>query len=314
LPQAVFILGWGRSGTTWFNNLLQQHSSVATVIEPGRGTFESAYFSEVAGRYGDLNEPSNFMELCAVLAQSAYFRLAGVTLEQLVRKYPADYGELFHRVMDEFALEQGCQAWTEKTPSHTLLAGKLASEIPGALFIAVERDARDVVRSRMGILAAKKRMGQVKASRPGLAITTARWVLTWQHYANRIERLDRRMPKRLLRVRYEDLLGDTEAEMKRVCKFLGLGFEPAMLKSPFRRNSVFARKDDVKKEELPGWPLGAWFSFWQCVAKLLPAFLLSGMVRAGKFLETGFRRRSLSFFFFRGIEGAPDWMNERKWH
>jgi hypothetical protein len=121
------------------------------------------------------------------------------------------------------------------------------------------------------------------------------------------------LPERLLHIRYEDLLVDTETEMRRVCELLGLGFEPVMLHSPFRQNSIFARHNNVKKEDLPAWPFGAWFNFWQGLAKLLPDFLLSGMVRVGQFLETGFKRRSLSFFFFRGVEGSPDWMNERKW-
>ena len=313
MPQAVFILGWGRSGTTWINNLLQQHSSVATVIEPGRGTFESAYFSEVSGRYGDLKEITNFIELCAVLAQSTYFRQAGVTLEQLVRKYPADYGELFQKAMDEFALDQGCRVWTEKTPSHTLHAEEISTAVPGALFISIEREARGVIRSRMAIIESLRRKGQVKVGRLDLGIKTAQWVFTWQHYLNRIERLGRRLPGRLLRVRYEDLQGDTEAEMRRVCQFLGLDFESAMLHSPFRRNSAFARKNNVTKKDLPARPFGTWFSFWQGFAKLLPAFLLSGMVRVGQVLENGFGRRSLSFFYFRGVEGAPDWMNKKTW-
>ncbi len=313
MPQAVFILGWGRSGTTWLNNLLQQHSGIATVIEPGRGTFESAYFSEVSGRYGDLSEITNFIELCAVLAQSAYFRLAGVTMEQLVRKYPADYGELFREVMDGFARDQGCRVWTEKTPAHTLLAENISSAIPGALFISIERDARDVVRSQMARLETSRRAGQVKVGRLGLGIKTAQWILTRQHYRNRIERLARRMPERLERVRYEDLVADTGAEMRRICEFLDLDFESAMLHAPFRRNSVFARKNQLTPEDLPAWPFGAWFSFWHGFAKLLPAFLLSGMFRIGQALETGFRRKSLSFFFFRGLKGAPGWMDERKW-
>jgi hypothetical protein len=313
LPQAVFILGWGRSGTTWLSNLLAQHPDIATVIEPGRGSFESAYFSEVAGRYGDLNEINNFIELCAVLAQSAFFRYAGVGLEQLVREYPADYGELFHRVMDEFAADKGRRVWTEKTPAHTLRADEIYAAIPGALFIAIERNARDVLRSHMGRLEASRRAGRVKVGRLGLGIKTAQWILTWQHYGNRIERLSRRLPERLLRMRYENLLEDTEAEMRRVCEFLELDFDTAMLHSPYRPNSVFALRNDVTKEDLPSWPLGTWFRFWHGLARLLPPFLLAGMFRVGQTLESGLGRRSFSFFFFRGLEGAPDWMDKRRW-
>lgn len=313
MTQAVFILGWGRSGTTWLSNLAALHPGIAAVIEPDRGVFESAYFSEVSGRYGNLDEITNFIELCAVLAQSAYFRLAGVTMEQMVRRYPADYGALFKQLMDEFAHEQSCRTWLEKTPSHTLHAGQISEAIPGARFISIERDARDVIRSQMARLETSRRAGDVKFGRIGLAFKTAQWILTRQHYSNRIDRVQRTSPAQLLRLRYEDLLRDTESEMKRVCSFLDLEFEPVMVSSPYRPNSVFARRDSIRKEDLPGWPFGAWFGFWNGLAKAMPAGLLTMFFRSGQWLENGFRRRSLSFFFFRGAKGAPDWMNDRKW-
>lgn len=127
----IFVLGKHRSGTTWLANQLCQHSHIVGVQhEAHGGIHESAYFSTVYGRYGDLITKSNFIELVEVLAASDYFRLAGATKEYLYSLWPTTYQDLFKQAMDDLADRKGASHWLEKTPPHTPSSLALRTFIP----------------------------------------------------------------------------------------------------------------------------------------------------------------------------------------
>ena len=80
MGQPLFILGKQRSGTTWLANQLSQHSQIAAVrSDHHNGVHESAFFSHVAGRYGDLTRQTNFVEFAETMAASDTLRIAGST-------------------------------------------------------------------------------------------------------------------------------------------------------------------------------------------------------------------------------------------
>ena len=146
----VFILGKHRSGTTWLANLLCNHTQIAGVVHPAHhGIHESAYFSMIDRRYGDLERRSNFAEFAEVMLASDYFSLTGITREQLYELYPSSYEAVFSQVMERFAASQGASYWLEKTPAHTPLVERLATMYDRAKFVGIVRDIRSVAGSRM---------------------------------------------------------------------------------------------------------------------------------------------------------------------
>lgn len=313
MTQAIFIIGWGRSGTTWLGNLMQQHSKIAAVSEPDRGIFESAWFSEVDGRYGDLSDTSNYIELSAVLSRSVFMKQAGVNMEALLQQYPLGYTDLFLYVMDRFAESAGCTAWVEKTPAHTLLAEKIAHEIPRSKFIGIERNVRETILSRLRILERRKEQGVFKAGKAGTAMNVAQWILTRQHYANRIKRLSRKFPDRVLSLRFEDLKQDTEGAMSKVCDFLELEFEPAMALSPYRKNSSRVISLEKHQEQFQQHLLGRWLDFWQTFARISPPALLTAAHRVGTAMAYGMKRQALPHFFFEASKKLPRRSVKPKW-
>ena len=82
----------------------------------------------------------------------------------------------------------------------------------GAGYILLLRDTR-------GVLAATQRAGVDARSR---IARNAKWI-------QRQGRLVQKLGDKGLVVRYEDLCGETEAELRRICAFLGLEFDEAML-------------------------------------------------------------------------------------
>jgi len=114
MPTPLFVLGKQRSGTTWLGNLLLDHPSIAGVAHAAhRGIHESAFFSHVDGRYGDLSVRQNFIEFASVMAESDYFRLAEVSFKDIMSLHPDDYAGVFRTVMYCFARRRGARYWIE---------------------------------------------------------------------------------------------------------------------------------------------------------------------------------------------------------
>jgi hypothetical protein len=111
---------------------------------------------------------------------------------------------------------EGKARWGDKTPIYIEILPQLARMFPDSRFIHLVRDGRDVAKSHQA----------------------AGWYGQWLHDNTRewIRALDcdRRwaasdLGKRILPVRYEQLILDAEATLRRICLFIGEEFEPQML-------------------------------------------------------------------------------------
>lgn len=308
MAKPVFVLGMGRSGTTWISNLLLQHSRIAG-IRGERGIHESSYFSVVDGRFGPLDDAVNFVEFAEVMAASYLFRSAGVDAAFLLARYPSSYAEIFRAAMDHNAEAAGADCWIEKTPLHALYGQTIAGYYPDARFILIERDLRGVLRSRLALLdlAALNTRGK----RDGLLKRwgwIAMWVTTWHHYRNTARRLGRDHPERTLATTFAALKADPEAATREMCGFLDLEFEPDMVNSPFPANTSFKDRPEGRAEVLSG-PDGAWLSLWNVAMGLLPAGVLAFCYDLG---TRGERRRArLPFYFFRELPDTPTALSEK---
>jgi hypothetical protein len=232
MPRPIFIVGKQRSGTTWLGNLLLSHPRVAGVHhEAHHGIHESAYFSHVAGRYGDLSRIQNYTEFASVMARSDYFRLAGASFDDLMDLYPASYAQVFRAVMDRFARRQGASCWVEKTPMHTEHMHTIAAQYPDARFVGIQRDPVGVAFSSV------RRQGRLSAARRLLAlarVTTDKYLLDGLMHRTRA-----RFPERVHILQYDDLLTQRSATLDRLCDALGLPAEE--MHSPYAANSSYGR-------------------------------------------------------------------------
>ena len=225
----IFVLGRQRSGTTWLANQLSEHPNIAAVRhEHHFGIHESAYFSHVLDRYGDLKDKQNFSEFAEVMAASDYLRIAGISKEFLYALYPASYEEVFRAVMDEVARQQGATHWLEKTPHNTLNANLLATVYPTAKFVAVTREVHDVVKSALYMPPAEARLRRLYRS-----------AVSWAHYTKAIESFCERQPERTLSVQYASLREDLAGTLQEICSFLALPYDPCLLQQSYRPNTSF---------------------------------------------------------------------------
>jgi hypothetical protein len=142
-------------------------------------------------------------------------------LERLRRVPAGDHSGVFGATMRAFAAHLGKPRWGEKTPQLELYSGEIREAFPGASFVYMVRDPRDVVASTFRFRARPPRR------RVARDVT---WVaLNWRESIRLALREGANDPDRFLVVSYERLVDRPRETIEGICQKLGLEFEPAML-------------------------------------------------------------------------------------
>ena len=210
-PPVPFIVGVGRSGTTMLRLMLDAHPELTIppethfvpdlidAIEGGASPEQAAEVMTSVRQWGDLHtEPE---EVVARWRELDSFE-AGPALRSFYEIFPARMGK---------------PRYGEKTPAYVKNMIKIEGVLPEARFIHVIRDGRDVALSRW-----KRTLGD-KDPAPASKVAE-----TW---ARRIRRAQRHGKKvnHYLELRYEDLVTDTEPNLRRICEYLELEWDPVVL-------------------------------------------------------------------------------------
>lgn len=200
-PSGFFIVGAPRTGSTLFRRILNAHSQVA--IPP-----ESPFLID----YLMADHVPAARRLALLIADPEYRAWPhGVAAQLQATDVPAGIEEIHA----SYAAAVGKTRWGQKTPRLVRLWHTLAEAFPDARFIHVVRDPRAVAAS----------LRKSAAHRSHALAAARRWRLdTGMGLA-----MERAIPSRALQVRYEELVCQPEATIRRVCAFLELPFEPAML-------------------------------------------------------------------------------------
>jgi len=223
-----FIVGSGRSGTTLLRLLLCGHPRlhippetwyVATLVRtlPLRARLTPAEVRQAVGimlaeyRWPDLRIADSDLRAWA----------EGLPAPRLVDIIDLPYRHLLARA--------GKARWGDKTPPYIAIVPQLAALYPGARFIHLIRDGRDVALS-FSDAGLACRPWQGRRFEWTAAIGHAR---AWRGTPYAAD---------MLELRYEELARTPEAALRRVCDFLGESFDPAMLDHRARTGLVPARE------------------------------------------------------------------------
>ncbi|WP_280952567.1 sulfotransferase family protein [Roseovarius aestuariivivens] len=191
----VFVFGALRSGTTVFRLMLDAHPRIKN---PGEADYLFDYLHQSdkgQWRY-DLDALRadrifNAQEL-KIPAGVDGLRLLEAFLRQLDEKAPGILTLNVHRNIQ-----------------------RLHAALPGTRLLHMLRDPRDVARSSIG-------MGWSGNSYHGVD----HWIRTETQWSAVEKSVN---PNNVLELHYEDLFADCPSTLKRVCEFLGVPFDPAML-------------------------------------------------------------------------------------
>jgi len=200
----VFVFGALRSGTTLLRLMLKSHPGIQS---PGEADF---LFDHVAPDPG-----GSWRYDREALARDRIFRAKQIALPETGG---ADLARALVAAMA--ALDEGILSLSIHRN-----APKMVALFPQAKIVHLLRDPRDVARSSIG-------MGWAGNSYFGVE----HWTGTEAGWDEAVIPEDR-----VLTVHYETLMADLEAELTRICGFLGLDFAPAMLR--YYENSTYAPPD-----------------------------------------------------------------------
>lgn len=250
---AVFIVGVSRSGTTLMRHILEGSSQVSICRENhflGHLLASEGVRQQLRRRFGDHPDDRAARSLVDFLYDGGLeraSRLRGmsrqwtwtarhVPREEFTERFLAsDRSEraLFELVLRTYAEHQGKPIMGEKTPAHVRYVDTLLEWFPRGRVIHMVRDPRAIYVSEL------RRRGEHSPSMPYRLLRPVRpllagfvlieTTLAWLESVIRLERNRQRHADRYLSVRFEDLVSEPEREIRRVCEFLQVPFEPPML-------------------------------------------------------------------------------------
>lgn len=197
-----FIVGAPRTGSTLLRRILNAHSRVAI---PPESPFLIDYL--LAERV----PAATRLRLLLDDPEYAQWR------QGLLREFRAtDVAGAIVELHAAYAASAGKSRWGQKTPRLVRVWETVATRLPTSRFVHTVRDPRAVAAS----------LRKSAAHRNHALAAARRWRLDAGHGLA----MERALPGRVLRVAYESLARDPETEVRRLCEFLDLPFEPEMLR------------------------------------------------------------------------------------
>ncbi|HET9418941.1 MAG TPA: sulfotransferase [Chthoniobacterales bacterium] len=301
--RACFIAGPAKSGTTLLVALLDSHPELLVLPE------ETAYFPTVLTKYAPRGRRAQFDY---ITKQSLSNVLFGGKCKWGKRDYSyfptAPFLETFERMafdpvnadkdllvilMEAYAMTLGrpldsIRRWIEKTPANRRYLPAIRQHFPHAKVLVTIRDPRAILAAQIA-LEKTRRLG---------TFSTYYCISHWREAATTALRAMRGYDPDALAVPYEKLVLDTAGVMKRVCAFLEVAYDPAIVLAPTKAGKFWAGNSaaetsfvDINAEPLTRWESDlseeeiGWVE-WHC-RDMMPTFDY----------EPKLSRRALRYFF-----------------
>lgn len=221
----LFALGCPRSGTTLLRRILDAHEAMAV---PRAETHWIPKLAKAPYRAADGTVTEALRD---ALEGNERFRKLGLPEDFLATTISGPggmaYAAFVRAVFDAYAAAQGKALAGDKTPGYARCIPVLHELFPEARFIHLVRDGRDVALS----LRSWKRLPKTVARLDSFAEDEWMTLALFWEWMTRLAREagERLPPGQYLEVAYERLLLDLPGETRRICAFLELDWDPAML-------------------------------------------------------------------------------------
>jgi len=262
----IFVLGYGRSGTTMMGRILGNHPDIYMFRELN-------FFEKLWDRKQE--QPLSIVEASDLAARLISINRHGYGL----LKDHSDYQEKGRKIVDSITektltpievyeaflqctvTENGKRIPCEQTPGYVFYLDEILKLFPEAKIINMIRDPRDVLVSR------KKKWRQY-----GLRIEPVplhRTIRTWVHYHPISSSFLWKSAVKaaqpyvndgpVYQLKFEDLLSNPEAEIQQVCDFIGISYLDTLLKIPVVGSSFLKEKPvetGIDKSRTANWQNG----------------------------------------------------------
>ena len=261
-----FIVGAGRSGSTLLRMMLISHSRIC--IPP-----ETWYLAPLLEHFSTESPLSKSELESAISIMTSNYRWPDMRLgiEELHQRVAGTaqsrLRDLVECVYSWHMEQEGKSRWGDKTPTYVTIVPELARLFPEAKFIHLLRDGRDVA-------ASFQRQGW---KGPWLYSNAEKWIeavqceLSWRGSP---------LEKRVLRIRYEDLVLHTEATLRAICEFIGEQFEPRMLSWDDKVDESVPRRELHIHQKLKEQPSSEDVYRWKQEMSLRQVWIAESFMRA----------------------------------
>ena len=211
-----FLVGSARSGTTLLQAMLAAHSRVHSFPE-------THFFCELPlkGRRARWlrmlrrdNAKATFRKFLSVIGRSDLESVIP-SRSPLIRHFTSAYKD----ALDQETLRSGKDVWVEKTPHHIDFIDEISKAVSGARFIHIVRDGRDVIASQLDAARKSPDHWHLPPIDDVIALWNSDIEVSRAHREDSMHHL----------VSYEDLIAEPEAQLKSVCRFMGIAYEQGML-------------------------------------------------------------------------------------
>jgi hypothetical protein len=265
----VFVIGCHRSGT----NLLYD-----TLLSAGGFAVYRGYlpvYKMLIPRFGSFAKRGNRSRMMNAWVRSKGFRRSGLDAERLTARVQDEChsgGDFLRIVMSEIARSQNVARWVLYDPDNLLYIPRIRADIPEALFVHIIRDGRDVALS-LSKMGGFKPLPWNRAAK-GLLPTA----LYWEWMVRRGRQHGLRIADDYIEVRYEELVSDPRATVRKLGEFLDHDLDYDLIKNTSlgrlrEPNSSFLGENEQRS------PLNRWS------ARLSRSEIMSLEAMVGEFLE-----------------------------
>jgi len=238
-PAPIFIVGMPRAGSTLLEQILASHSQVD-------GTME---LHEILGLAGNLSKRQG--------TKLVYPH----NIESIPEHYFAELGKKF--ITDTQVYRQGAAYFIDKMPNNYMHIGLIKLILPNAKIIDARRDPMACCFSVF-----KQLFGEGQEFSYSLS-DIAQY---YQNYVKLMDHWQRVFPNQILRVQHEDVVNDTETQIRRLLDFCGLPFEQACV--DFHKNKRAVKTPSAQQVRQPIYKTGLeqWTNFEPYLAELTECF------------------------------------------
>lgn len=209
----VFILGVGRSGTTLLRTILNGHSKLYVTPEAHfvLPLLKYKKHYDVATGFDKTRFSQDLMQA----GSFTHWHMGSKDINKAVSG-AANTTDAIARLYCYYAALQGKQIAIDKTPSLTQHIGFILKNYPNARFVHLIRDGRDVAVSQYSA---------------GWTKSVDEAAVDWSVRTKLAQKDGVKLGKKhYLEIRYEDLVTKPKIQVKALCSWLGVAYEPKMLK------------------------------------------------------------------------------------
>lgn len=218
-PRILFLAYFSRSGSTFLSSRLDRYEDIGVTVE-------SAFMRTLLLRSRELFEASDPAGVYEILEGEGRFSNLGLSSdgfsEYLRPGGSYGVGEVARAILGSYFAEKKPEArvWVVKEGGSGFLINRISRELPEARFLHVIRDGRAVLNS--GLNSIRPYGDGERMARDPLAVARV-----WSGFVDGVDAFRAAHPEQCLVCRYEDLMADEEAELRRLRLALDLPMEIA---------------------------------------------------------------------------------------